>query len=202
MYPGDSHYMKCKRCYVDKPIEEFTNSYGKVNVACNNCRQTANEYNRVIREGGIGNRQKFKNLRIAAIKRGNFICATCKDEKPIEQFYKIEKGHAEYFGLSCSCRTCSLIRGRKSKIKKRYNLTEQEHIALYNSQEGKCAICDTPIKFESNKEDRNSIGNVDHCHITGKVRGMLCNDCNRGMGFLKDDPEIVMKVYKYLTNGI
>jgi len=39
----------------------------------------------------------------------------------------------------------------------------------------------------------------DHDHITGEVRGLLCNQCNRGIGYLRDDPELIMKAYKYLT---
>ncbi len=70
-------------------------------------------------------------------------------------------------------------------------MTYQEFKKLLKKQGGKCAIC---RMFE--KKRRMS---VDHCHKTGKVRGLLCRTCNIGLGQFKDNPELLKKAIKYLT---
>lgn len=61
-----------------------------------------------------------------------------------------------------------------------------------------CKICSTSIKFrDSGKEDASGL-RVDHCHDTGKVRGLLCVTCNAGIGYLKDSPQLLRKAVDYL----
>lgn len=61
---------------------------------------------------------------------------------------------------------------------------------LWDQQMGRCAICSTPFD-----EDRP---HVDHDHESGKVRGLLCSLCNPGLGFFKDDPELLEAAVRYL----
>ena len=75
-------------------------------------------------------------------------------------------------------------KGRELKYK--YGLSWEEYLILYDSQEGSCKICKTPLSLLS--ENQTKTANVDHCHSTGKIRGLLCGDCNRGIGLLKDSP--------------
>jgi hypothetical protein len=75
-----------------------------------------------------------------------------------------------------------------------------DYDSMLVKQEGKCAICGTsnPVG-EGNTTKRLTFAfAVDHCHATGKVRGLLCNPCNRGIGFLKDDVDLLAKAIKYL----
>jgi hypothetical protein len=57
-------------------------------------------------------------------------------------------------------------------------------------QDGRCAICYT--------EANGRMWHIDHCHDTGKVRGILCDICNRGIGNLKDDPKLLRQAAEYL----
>lgn len=84
---------------------------------------------------------------------------------------------------------------RKSKLKSLYNITIEEFDKILESQGGKCAICDSI--------DPGSHGrfNVDHNHETGKVRGLLCDVCNRGLGNFRDNMDILVKAIKYLNKG-
>lgn len=75
--------------------------------------------------------------------------------------------------------------------KHKYGLTPEGFTALYVSQDGRCAVCQT------SKTSREL--DVDHCHETGKVRGLLCGPCNRGIGQLKDDPSLVMAAAIYIA---
>jgi len=82
----------------------------------------------------------------------------------------------------------------------KYGLTQAEFEALLEKQGGKCAICNTtnPVGEGNTTAKRSFSFAVDHCHETGKVRGLLCNPCNRGIGFLKDSPELLETAAKYL----
>ena len=67
----------------------------------------------------------------------------------------------------------------------KYNITRGEYDATVAAQGARCALC--------GGDDPKSRGrwHVDHDHVTGKVRGLLCGSCNRGIGYLRDDPELL-----------
>ncbi len=72
---------------------------------------------------------------------------------------------------------------------------------MLKKQDGKCAICkkvETSVNKKTNKFKDLS---VDHCHKTGKIRGLLCSRCNSGLGFFKDDLEIIKNAGLYLEIG-
>lgn len=93
-------------------------------------------------------------------------------------------------------------RQRKYQLKNKYGITEEDYQLMFDNQKGKCAIYSS-VK-QSGKWQRHG---VDHCHITGMVRGLLCNECNRGIGLLKDSPELLRSAanyiehYKLITKG-
>jgi hypothetical protein len=72
------------------------------------------------------------------------------------------------------------------------NLSVEGYNQMFLGQEGRCAIC------ERHQSDCKKALAVDHCHTTGKVRGLLCNSCNAGLGFLKDDAGLIKRVLDYL----
>lgn len=82
---------------------------------------------------------------------------------------------------------------RKSKLKKSYGITVEHYELLLAEQDWKCAICST-----SKPTGRWKVFAVDHDHETGLVRGLLCNECNRGMGLLKDSAALLRKAADYL----
>lgn len=68
---------------------------------------------------------------------------------------------------------------------------------MLKEQEGKCKICSNTTNLHS----RNNNLDIDHCHITGKVRGLLCNKCNKAIGYFEDNPELIKKALKYLEDS-
>ncbi len=77
---------------------------------------------------------------------------------------------------------------KKINITRRYNITIEEYNILTEQQKGHCAICNkVPEKIF-----------VDHCHVTGKVRGLLCLKCNSGIAFFYENREILIKAIEYL----
>lgn len=119
-----------------------------------------------------------------------------------ETYYTPEKpcwnGHLKRYVSSNNCYYCheESLKKRKpkakySRIKREYGLTENEYNELLEKQEWKCKICE---KHESIKFKLH----VDHCHDSGKVRGLLCNRCNQGIGLLKHSKTILENAIKYL----
>jgi hypothetical protein len=81
---------------------------------------------------------------------------------------------------------------RNSRIRK-YGIQPEIYYKLLNEQENRCAIC------KQEEEKRNL--SIDHCHKTGRVRGLLCSNCNRGIGFLKDNVQFLKNAVQYLAEN-
>jgi len=77
-------------------------------------------------------------------------------------------------------------------LKSKYGINKEEYNTMLEEQDFSCKICNAHIA----ELDRKLY--VDHCHTTGKVRGLLCITCNTGIGMLKDDIEILENAIKYL----
>jgi hypothetical protein len=77
---------------------------------------------------------------------------------------------------------------------KKYDITIESYNEILRKFDGKCHIC-------NKAESRNGFTAlcIDHCHTTGKVRGLLCNSCNVGLGCFKDDIKLLDKAKKYLS---
>lgn len=80
------------------------------------------------------------------------------------------------------------------RLLKKYGLTIEEYEALYEAQDGVCAICKCPPE-EAGRWERLM---VDHDHETQEVRGLLCQNCNSGLGHFRDDPELLRRAVLYL----
>lgn len=85
---------------------------------------------------------------------------------------------------------------RRSHLKRKYNMTLEDYNKLSEQQAGRCKICN---KEESSK--KNKFLCVDHNHSTGKIRGLLCNTCNRALGLFQDDITILYNAFIYLQNN-
>jgi hypothetical protein len=77
---------------------------------------------------------------------------------------------------------------------RRRGTTEELYNRLYELQNGCCAICSEP-------EEKFSWLCIDHDHDTGRIRGLLCPNCNRGIGLLKDNPEFLIKAASYIEEA-
>ncbi len=78
---------------------------------------------------------------------------------------------------------------RELHLKYKYGIGFAEYDAMHAAQGGKCAIC--KAASTNGRGKKPSLFHVDHCHATGKVRGLLCNMCNRMIGLGKDDPTVL-----------
>ena len=79
-------------------------------------------------------------------------------------------------------------------MKRNYGLDFSEYNKMLEKQNGVCAICSSTPPDHHKKRL-----NIDHCHASGRVRGLLCDACNRAIGLLKDSPELMLKAISYLA---
>lgn len=149
-------------------------------------------------------------------------CRSCGKSKPLSEFYLQSRTdrHGNRIRHS-NCKTCTKRtkdEWRKKHPRKnerlyrrcnlrRYGITVVEYDALFAEQGGLCAICGQPERktykprpgwvpaFPTGTPLRLA---VDHCHSTGKVRGLLCQDCNRALGIFRDDPAILRAAAMYV----
>jgi hypothetical protein len=80
-------------------------------------------------------------------------------------------------------------------LKSLYGLSAADYAALLLSQGGVCAICGLP---PANQTKNDSRLHVDHDHSSDAVRGLLCRECNLGVGFFEDDPGLMERAIAYL----
>jgi hypothetical protein len=88
--------------------------------------------------------------------------------------------------------------GRDQNLQKRYGIGVEDYQTMYEKQEGKCAICN---KHSTSVFTKGAVGFelcVDHCHNTGKVRGILCQSCNVTLGKVEEKEEILLALIEYL----
>jgi hypothetical protein len=134
------------------------------------------------------------------------ICIKCFIEKEDSEFrYRLNRT-GKYSHLS-TCKICERVQNKilyyknhtenkeklRHKIRKSsYGLSKDDYESLLTQQNYSCAICST-----TSAGGRGS-WHVDHDHITGKVRGLLCHCCNTGLGLFKDSQELLLKAKDYL----
>jgi len=84
-------------------------------------------------------------------------------------------------------------RHRELQMAKKYGISVERYREMFDQQNNLCAICG---EKESTK---NKVLSVDHDHKTGKVRSLLCGKCNKALGFIQDNLEVIIKIQDYLN---
>jgi len=138
-------------------------------------------------------------------------CYRCKKVKDLSEFYKSSRSANGIQGHCKSCtkdvakewraknRTVNRRYGLNWRLKYKFNMSLDEYNNLLESQGHKCAICGQPEMTSRNGIPKMMC--IDHDHDTGKVRGLLCNNCNRGIGLIGEDPNWLQKAILYLSSN-
>jgi hypothetical protein len=84
---------------------------------------------------------------------------------------------------------------KKNSLKRLYGITVEQYNEILTQQNGVCKICENP------PTEQFSLS-TDHCHETNKIRGLLCNSCNNGLGRFKDDISLMERAIKYLKGEL
>jgi hypothetical protein len=106
-------------------------------------------------------------------------CISCNKEKPVTEYRRT---------TAKECKNCM---HKRKWLKRTYGITQQEYDGMMLDQAGKCDICKCDLK-----EGRTT--HVDHDHNTGKIRGLLCRNCNFAIGLLNDSLDSLKNAIAYL----
>jgi hypothetical protein len=129
-----------------------------------------------VKIGGRVGRGQFKSRSDQYSPSGMRLCRVCRRLRPVAEIR-----------ADSACKPCHAGQTRRG----RYGVSQADIDALLGQQEGRCAICRT---------DKPAYNGwcVDHDHRTGAVRGLLCHDCNKGLGLFKDSSDSLAGAIKYL----
>jgi hypothetical protein len=173
---------QCTRCSEVKGLSEF---YSRVNRRPN--RKSDRQYNSECKACTLvytaSWRARNADYADARPLPSSATCGRCKFQKPASAF---ALNRTKPRGIQNMCLDC--MRDRK------YGLEPGEYERILAAQGGVCAICKGPC----GRERRLS---VDHCHSTGRVRGLLCQNCNAAIGMLKEDVALFFRAVDYLSGG-
>jgi len=106
-------------------------------------------------------------------------------------YYLSHKGRYTKIPLSVRQSPEHKLKKRRAKLLKLYGLTLEQYDTMLEAQGGSCVTCG------GNNNGKRLV--VDHCHKTGKVRGLLCNRCNSAMGLVDDNTNTLNAMIKYLS---
>ena len=138
------------------------------------------------------------------------VCSHCRQELPLSEFYiakkKLKSGKIKETPRYI-CKACDRKAKRKrdkrtpderanSHLLNTYGITLEQKRQMIVDQGCKCKICPKSIS-----PDEHSKSHVDHCHETGHIRGVLCHNCNRGIGYLQHNPAILVSATQYLVQS-
>lgn len=179
----------CTSCKIEKTLNEFYTNTRKNRKSgykgrCKKCEHIK--------------RRLYKDLRrFEIINTGTKICRSCKKEKSRLDFgiRRTNKDGRHTYCKECVCEKHKERYNKKYKhskkfyvIEKKYGLSKQSYLDTLEQQKYKCAICKETLSLC-----------VDHNHIDNKIRGLLCNDCNIGIGRFKDNPQFLLNAVDYLN---
>jgi hypothetical protein len=191
----------CSMCEKVLPLDTFTkenrNRKGKA-ARCRRCSQTARiEKMAILPE--TANRIKRQVEARGKEAEDTKACSVCSRLLPLPAFSKA-KGKRK--GRCAECKECrkeyksqTREHNRWVTLYRLYGMTKEQFETTLKSQQGRCKICgtDTP--------GQHGVFVVDHCHETGKVRGLLCSRCNTSIGQMDHDPGKLQSAVKYLEEN-
>jgi hypothetical protein len=137
------------------------------------------------------------------------VCSTCKEEKDVSAFHKAGNKKRGYQFSCIACRKKVkekqqasmspedwLLLNRKYWLKSQYGISLNDYNTMLKQQNHSCAICKT-----DETDVFKQVLYVDHCHTTGKIRGLLCMQCNAGLGKFKDSLDMLEAAKDYLRKA-
>lgn len=129
--------------------------------------------------------------RAAGMTAARQVCRTCGEDKPASEFRSNWRRES---CLDFNCHDCVSHINRLA----RFGITPEQYQEMLDAQGHACAICELPERVTDSRNGRIKAMAVDHDHQTGAVRGLLCQNCNKGIGNLGDNPDRLIAAAAYL----
>ncbi|MEU4346463.1 endonuclease VII domain-containing protein [Streptomyces sp. NPDC023838] len=176
----------CRGCGRDLPLGGFAKDRNRGDGLQPRCRECVSAYSAEryrLRQAAEGKDVREK----VDVLEGWKLCRQCGEVKPHSEWHRNSTASD---GLSTRCKACRKVQGRAGHLKRQYRITEDDRDQMIADQMGLCVICLSAPAVH-----------VDHCHTTGRVRGVLCFNCNSAIGKLGDDPDTVRRAAAYLEGN-
>jgi len=145
------------------------------------------------------NRKKAYNKSNIFNKNEMVLCKKCKETKPIIEFVT-----SELKSIWPNCRKCKNDRSkqqyRKHHLRATYNITNEQYDEMLLQQDNKCKICNKEERMPHQSTNKIKGLSVDHNHETGKIRGLLCANCNLMIGHAIESSCILRNGANYLDS--
>ena len=183
----------CRDCGLVKPLGEFSPARGKPDghtIYCKPCMSLRSQASYRKRLAAQGREVRER----APVPEGFRRCPDCSIVKALDEFPNHRTGT---LGRGSYCKPCHNVRGRRSRdkvggsrtyhLKRRYGLSAEDVDAMVEAQGGLCAVCGV-----------RPPEHVDHDHVTGAVRGVLCSGCNQGLGNFRDSATALRRAADYV----
>ena len=195
---------RCRDCAVDKPLDQFWRNQSSPDgraIYCIPCFSKRNRETAERRAARDGRTLRDRSARPSDVAPDEKYCPSCRRVLPLTSFVRNRSTRS---GFGSYCRPCQAAKaaeslkrvhgsGRHYHLKRRYGLGADEVLALLETQSSLCLICRRPVDART--------AHVDHDHVTGNVRGILCFRCNAGMGQFADSPEVLARAARYLLTA-
>ncbi|MEU3117990.1 MULTISPECIES: endonuclease VII domain-containing protein [Micromonospora] len=186
---------RCRDCGDWKPLDEFCASSKRPSGRGSYCKPCFNARSKASYAKRVKQRYDREVKTPREVPDGHRFCADCGTVKPLADF---PRNRSDSTGYATYCKPCHNLRTRETKqrlyggnreyhLRRRYGVGEKEFQELLTEQGGVCAICRRPDPEH-----------LDHDHRTGWVRGILCFNCNGGLGQFKDNAEVLARAITYL----
>jgi len=180
--------VQCTKCGGVRPRSKFTPDIRKSNGLKSHCHTCCGGATK-----GQRAKWKVKNRANPPLQIGVQKCIKCKHLLSYKSF---NRDSGEHNGFRKVCKECSKAPVRVACLKRNYGISREQYVEMHKQQGGVCKICGKP---ETAKRGQTTLElSVDHNHKTGKVRGLLCCNCNHALGTVKEDTKILKSAIKYL----
>lgn len=166
----------CNKCGETKPVSQFNLSRGRPRGECKICHRAS------VVKWQRDNRSRYRRRASDWHARNReksraYSRASYKKMTPEAKRKKADYAAGRY-------------------LQRKYGISKEQWAQMYEAQGGVCALCKVPGR--TGRHDKLA---VDHCHETGRVRGLLCAACNVSLGILGDNPEKLRRALNYVTGG-
>lgn len=177
--------LTCRVCKQELPIEKFWYG-GKRFMQCIDCKREKDrayaEKNKEARRAGQAAYYRNNSDRLKEYGKRY----RSENAERLAEYRRERQQRPEY-------RRANFDR----HLRRTYGITADDYDEMLAGQGGGCAICESP----TSGDPRRPRLHVDHCHDTGKVRGLLCSDCNRALGQFKDCPDRLVAAADYIRKA-
>lgn len=115
-----------------------------------------------------------------------YTCRVCQTDKTADEFYKKDRDSGR---RDTTCKCCRIIKQRERVL----GVTQEQYLQMLKAQKSRCGICQSRLYTKRYKRFC-----VDHCHTTGRIRGLLCHPCNMALGGFRDNPEYLQRAIEWV----